>query len=554
MSVNAVDHASHADSGTNRAGDHLSPDGFDYNRIQGLQGNPNVTEAFLRGVEEMAGRLGTRPEYILAVMSFETGGSFSPGVRNGVGSGATGLIQFMPTTARELGTSTDALARMSAVEQLEYVERYFAQRSDPGDLNTLEGVYTTVLYGSPRPDPGSTLFSQGGAAYRMNAPLDLNRDGRITAGEATSFVRNKIDGDAPAPIEGAPPRPDPGDAPPAEGSRYTVRPGDTLSAIAARFGTTAQALAQSNGIRNPDLIHAGTTLRVPAGEAAPAPATSYTIRPGDTLSEIAGRMGTTVQALAQANGIRNPDLIHAGNTLSLPAGAATSASYTIQPGDTLSGLAARFSTSVGALMAANPGIRDSNLIHAGDTLALPGAAGRGDAPAGGTPPETGPRGDAPPVSGTAPTYAPYTVYSTGHQAAFAVSDASQMQPHHDYQTVTRNGQQLEVRDIVLHRNGQSQTSQAIPAPLQGEVIHAGPKGGAGNAVGIRGADGKVAWVFHMSSIDVRVGQQVGYGQDLGNQGSTGNSTGPHVHIEAAPAVIDRWVNDLVDGRFDGRKG
>ena len=79
-------------------------------------------------------------------------------------------------------------------------------------------------------------------------------------------------------------------------------------------------------------------------------------------------------------------------------------------------------------------------------------------------------------------------------------------------------------------------------------------GGAGNAVGIRAADGKVAWIFHMSSIDVRVGQQVGYGQDLGNQGSTGNSTGPHVHIEAAPAVIDRWVNDLLDGRFDGRKG
>ena len=553
MSVSSVDHASHASTRTSadRPGDHLSPDGFDYNRIQGVQGNPNVTGAFLRGVEEMAGRLGTRPEYILAVMSFETGGSFSPGVRNGAGSGATGLIQFMPATARELGTSTDALARMSAVAQLEYVERYFARRSDPGDLNTLEGVYTTVLYGSPRPDPGATLFSQGTAAYRMNAPLDLNRDGRITAGEATSFVRNKIDGDAPAPIDGTPPRPGPGDAPPAEGGRYTVRPGDTLSAIAARFGTTVQALVQANGIRNPDLIHAGTTLRVPGGEAGPAPATSYTIRPGDTLSEIAARMGTTVQALAQANGIRNPDLIHAGATLSLPAGAATSASYTIQPGDTLSGLAARFSTSVGALMAANPGIRDSNLIHAGDTLRIPGA-GRTDA--GGTPPATAPGGPAPPVSGTAPNYAPYTVYSTGHQAAFAVSDASQLQPHHDYQTVTRNGQQLEVRDIVLHRNGQSQTAQAIPAPLQGEVIHAGPMGGAGNAVGIRAADGKVAWIFHMSSIDVRVGQQVGYGQDLGNQGSTGNSTGPHVHIEAAPAVIDRWVNDLLDGRFDGRKG
>ncbi|MGJ4730137.1 LysM peptidoglycan-binding domain-containing protein, partial [Luteimonas sp. SDU101] len=380
MSVSAVDHSSSARA--DHPGDHLSPDGFDYNRIDGVRGNPNVTEAFLRGVEEMAGRIGTRPEYVLAVMSFETGGSFSPGVRNGAGSGATGLIQFMPTTARELGTSTEALARMSAVDQLEYVERYFAQRSDPGDLNTLEGVYTTVLYGSPRPDPGSTLFSQGSAAYRMNAPLDLNRDGRITAGEATSFVRDKIDGQAPAPIEGTPPRPDPvDDAPPAGDGRYTVRPGDTLSGIAARFGTTAQALAEANGIRNPDLIHAGTTLRVPGGEAGPAPSGSYTIRPGDTLSDIAARMGTSVRALAQANGIRNPDLIHAGATLSVPGGqAAESPTYTIQSGDTLSGLAARFSTSVGALMAANPSILNSNRIYAGDSLRVPGAGGRAEPP------------------------------------------------------------------------------------------------------------------------------------------------------------------------------
>ena len=136
--------------------------------------------------------------------------------------------------------------------------------------------------------------------------------------------------------------------------------------------------------------------------------------------------------------------------------------------------------------------------------------------------------------------------------AFAVRDADQLQPHHDYQSVTRNGQRLEVRDVVLHRNGQSQSRQAIPSPLEGTIIHAGAMGGAGNAVGIRAPDGQVAWIFHMSSIDVRVGQRVGYGQDLGNQGSTGNSTGPHVHIEARPSTIDRWVDDLLDGRFDGR--
>jgi biotin carboxyl carrier protein len=152
-----------------------------------------------------------------------------------------------------------------------------------------------------------------------------------------------------------------------------------------------------------------------------------------------------------------------------------------------------------------------------------------------------------------PTYAPYTVYSTGHAPAIAVQAPGQMQPHHDYQTAQRDGQTLEVRDLVLHRNGQSQSQQAIPSPIVGTVVSAGPMGNAGNAVVVRGDQGQLVYIFHMSSVDVRAGQRVDYGQDLGNQGSTGNSTGPHVHIEASSATIDRWVNDLLDGRFDGRR-
>ena len=117
----------------------------------------------------------------------------------------------------------------------------------------------------------------------------------------------------------------------------------------------------------------------------------------------------------------------------------------------------------------------------------------------------------------------------------------------------RDGQTLEVRDIVLHRNGQSQTQQAIPSPIAGTVVSAGPLGAAGNAVIVRGDQGQLVYLFHMSSIDVCDGQRVAYGQDLGNQGSTGHSTGPHVHIEAPSATIDRWVNDLLDGSFDGRR-
>ena len=540
----------------NRPGDHLSPSGFDYNRIDGVQGNRHVTEDFIREVEAMAERLGTRPEYILAVMSFETGGSFSPGQRNNAGSGATGLIQFMPNTARELGTSTDALARMSSVEQLRYVEQYFNNRSDRGDLNTLEGVYTTVLYGSPRPDPNSTLFSQGSAAYRANAPLDTNRDGRITAGEATSFVRQRINGEAPPPTETPPGTETPPAEPsPGNGGSVTVQRGDTLSAIAQRNGVSLAALIAANPqIRNPNLIYAGQTVHLPGGGNNGA-SSNYTVRSGDTLSGIAQRNSVSLGALLDANPQyrSNPDLIHPGQNVRIPGGdgnSGASSNYTVRSGDTLSGIAQRNGVSLGALLDANPQYRSNpDLIHPGQNVRIPGG---GSSPSPQPNPNPGPD-PAPQPGGNGPTYASYTVYSTGDRAAFAVSHPDQLQPHHDYQTKVRNGQTLEVRDIVLHRNGQSQTQQAIPAPIAGEVIHAGPMGTAGNTVILRGDNGQLVYIFHMSSIDVRVGQNVGYGHDLGNQGSTGHSTGPHVHIEAAPAVIDRWVNDLLDGRFDGRR-
>jgi murein DD-endopeptidase MepM/ murein hydrolase activator NlpD len=158
-------------------------------RIQNVEGNPNVTPAFLREVDAMAQRLGTKPEYLLAVMSFESG--LNPKAVNG-DSGATGLIQFLPSTAHGLGTSTDALKGMSAEQQLQYVERYFQQYE--GKLNTLEGVYTAVLSGSARPDPNTTLFSSGTVAYSQNRGLDFNADGRITSGEATSAVASRMFG------------------------------------------------------------------------------------------------------------------------------------------------------------------------------------------------------------------------------------------------------------------------------------------------------------------------------------------------------------------------
>jgi spore coat assembly protein SafA len=293
---------------------------FDYNRIAGVAGNPNVTPEFIREVEAMAARLGTKPEFIMATMSFETGGSFSPSIKNPI-STATGLIQFLDSTARGLGTSTGELARMSPVEQLKYVEKYFEPFA--GRLGTLEGVYTAVLSGSPKPDPNTTLFSAGSNAYNANRGLDLNGDGRITSGEATSKVRDRISGA----LDGTPaPAPQPGNgggeaAPPTAAGNYTVKRGDTLSAIAQQHGVSLSSLVAANPqISNPNLIHPGQQIHLP-GSAQSAPASSYTVQRGDSLSAIAQQNGVSLSSLIAANPqISNPNLIYPGQEVRIPGG------------------------------------------------------------------------------------------------------------------------------------------------------------------------------------------------------------------------------------------
>ena len=92
-----------------------------------------------------------------------------------------------------------------------------------------------------------------------------------------------------------------------------IQSGDTLSGIAKRYGTTTSALSSLNGISDPDRIYAGNTLKVP--ENGTSAAQYYTIRSGDTLSEIAQRYGTTVSALARLNDISDPDRIYAGTRI-----------------------------------------------------------------------------------------------------------------------------------------------------------------------------------------------------------------------------------------------
>jgi len=149
----------------------------------------NTSAEFRPALEGLASRLNIKPEWLISAINFETGGSFSPSVRNKA-SGATGLIQFMPTTAKALGTSTDELAKMTDVQQLEYVEKYFRQFNKP--LLNLGDVYSTILWPKAVGKPDDfVLFKQGTMAYRQNSGLDVGKKGYVTRGDAVSYVEKR---------------------------------------------------------------------------------------------------------------------------------------------------------------------------------------------------------------------------------------------------------------------------------------------------------------------------------------------------------------------------
>ena len=153
-----------------------------------------VSAAFRETLFDVAAALGVEPDYLMACIAFETGETFRSNIRNAAGSGAIGLIQFMPATARGLGTSTEALARMSAVEQLDWVRMYFKPYA--GRLHTLSDVYMAILWPKAIGKPEDYILWRKGASpttYRQNSGLDVNGDHDITKAEAAGLIQAKLE-------------------------------------------------------------------------------------------------------------------------------------------------------------------------------------------------------------------------------------------------------------------------------------------------------------------------------------------------------------------------
>lgn len=175
---------------------------------------------------------------------------------------------------------------------------------------------------------------------------------------------------------------------PASAATVTVSPGDTLAGIAGRHGVSVASLASANGIRNANLIVAGTRLTLPGtgtSVSSGAGATGggvHTVRAGETLAGIASRYGITATRLAAVNSITNPNVVREGTRLSIP-GTGTGATvpavavtgspgvHVVRSGDTLGAIASRYGVSVASLASAN-GIGNANVVAIGARLRVPG--------------------------------------------------------------------------------------------------------------------------------------------------------------------------------------
>lgn len=168
-------------------------------------------------------------------------------------------------------------------------------------------------------------------------------------------------------------------APSAE-TYYVVQPGDTLSAIARRYGTTVAALVSANRLANPNHIYVGQRLVIVVRGGQPAASwpvnnTHYIVQAGDSLSKIARHFNTTVQAIAAANGITNTSYVYVGQHLVVPRGSAYPPSvygfhYTVRSGDTLSSIAQRYGVNLYTLASVN-GISNISRIYIGQRLYIP---------------------------------------------------------------------------------------------------------------------------------------------------------------------------------------
>ena len=218
-------------------------------------------------------------------------------------------VTITPALATEIVRSFCNHIEEQGYYAMYYSNRNFLNTYFPKDLSKRYALWYAYYNESfDGTNCGIWQYTNRGTVPGINGNVDLDTGFIDYPTVIRNAGLNHPDGISPTP----PPTPEP---PKNDYITYVIQPGDTLSEIAQHYGTTVQTLAELNGISNPNLIYSGTTLRVPENSSG---ANYYQIQPGDTLSEIAARFGTSVRTLAALNHITDPNLIYAGTVIRIP--------------------------------------------------------------------------------------------------------------------------------------------------------------------------------------------------------------------------------------------
>jgi murein DD-endopeptidase MepM/ murein hydrolase activator NlpD len=306
---------------------------------------------------------------------------------------------------------------------------------------------------------------------------------------------------------------------------YTMQRGDTLYRVSLIFGMSVDDLLAANSLQSPNGVYPGLVIRIPVGQqvapvpevgAPPDPAVptggrTYVVHMGDTLTGIAVTTGVTVDGIIAANGLNNPDSIYVGQTLNIPESGAAARPYpanaavsaSVQAGETMASIALKYGVTVHTLAVAN-GLADSAELYPGMVLSIPSAQAGSNS----------------------------VRYASIGQGLCMEADPDQVGT--GYFIRPTSGYILTQRFSPWHSGMDlaAVTGTQVYAADGGTVVFSGwNPAGYGNLIVLDHGNGWRTYYAHLSRIDVGCGSWIPRGSIIGAVGSTGNSTGPHLHFE-----------------------
>lgn len=350
---------------------------------------------------------------------------------------------------------------------------------------------------------GSAGLDRSGTINQVEPPADLRPVARLGANGGTTegLTDSKGTGSGIAPATGA--------------------TGATGPAVAA--AGVPPAPAEEASVEGP-FLDDGTLLKPVAVDTTVADGSgliqTYKVKAGDTLTGIASKFGISMMTIWWANSLKSKDDLRLGQTLTIPP--VTGLVVTVGAADTLNGLAARYDVDTADILVENQ-LDDPNLV-VGQVLVIPGAAGKG-IPVPESQPNEAPRSSQGSArSGTARAPATYSGGAFSWPVSGGGNYISQYFRYGHYGL-----------DIA------ADYGSSVRATASGTVLFAGWKNnGGGYQVWVAHGSGLYSTYNHMSGVSVGVGQRVSEGQQVGRVGSSGNSTGSHLHFEV-------WRGGIWDG-------